>query len=92
MEMWSNPMVKRTLTKYLQNRLEFELRLQQYTELCRARKLLEAKKHAEKFLIPYNDSHEKRILQAAALLAYPENNATKQYEVLYVFQTYYQMN
>ena len=67
-------MENRTALKKLgQNNLEFELRLQQFIELTRARPppgLLDASLHARKFLFPYQTTHGPDICKAGALLAY----------------------
>jgi macrophage erythroblast attacher len=57
--------------------LEFELRLQQYIELIRAKthpKLLEAIAHAKKYLIPFRATHPHEVQQACGLLAIPPNS------------------
>lgn len=57
-----------------QNNLEFELRLQQYIELIRSAKLLEAMQHARKYLVPYQATHTEEIRKASALLAFSPGN------------------
>ncbi|KAG8532083.1 uncharacterized protein KY384_003720 [Bacidia gigantensis] len=53
------------------NKLEFELRLQQYIELCRQRKLVEAQQHGKKHFPPHLESQSQKIYFAAGLLAFP---------------------
>ena len=53
----------------VQSRLEFELRLQQYNELCRQRKVVEAREHARKHFPLYIETQKEKILLAAGLLA-----------------------
>lgn len=65
-----------------QSKLEFTLRFQQYIELIRTQdeqKLLDARAHAKKFMLPFNDTYGREVLQAAGLLAVPPG--TSVYEV-----------
>lgn len=65
----------------MQNRLEFELRLQQYTELWKNSKPKEAMEHARKYLAPQWEHHGKKIQEAAGLLAIPTNTKAERYKV-----------
>lgn len=65
----------------LQNPLEFELRLQEFIELARARKLMDAIAYQKKHLIQWQESHSAQIKQAAALLAYTPKSAFGPYKV-----------
>ncbi|KAI5818800.1 CTLH/CRA C-terminal to lish motif domain-containing protein [Pyronema omphalodes] len=49
--------------------LEFELRLQDFVDLMRNQKLVEAMNYAKKFLAPHKATHFNAIRQAAGLLA-----------------------
>lgn len=67
-----------------QNKLEFEVRLQQYIELVRSgqpEKLLEATRHARKYLSPFKDSESKSIHRAAGLLAFSSSTTAEPYRV-----------
>ncbi|MCJ1472874.1 GID complex subunit containing RING finger motif [Lambiella insularis] len=72
------PMMKKT-----SNNLEFQLRLQQYIELRRDGKLLEASHHAQKYIAPHTDTHSTEILIAAALLAFPPETQAEPYRSMY---------
>lgn len=63
----------------IQSNLEFQLRLQQYIELCRNRQLLEAMQYAQKFLASHVELWA--VVQAAGLLAYPPETQTEPYKV-----------
>ncbi|EJC98292.1 uncharacterized protein FOMMEDRAFT_129613 [Fomitiporia mediterranea MF3/22] len=65
------------------NTLEFELRLQEFIELARADKSIEAIAYSKKHLVPWQDTHLKQIRQAATLLAFPERLAFGAYKRLY---------
>ncbi|KAF3925767.1 hypothetical protein ABW20_dc0100890 [Dactylellina cionopaga] len=57
--------------KKIKSTLEFELRLQQYIELVRARKLGEAVLYARKHLSGNFDSHKDDFHRASCMLAFP---------------------
>ena len=61
--------------------LEFELRLQQYIELRREGKLVEARVHAQKFLRPHIEAYPELVYQATGLLAYPPSTFAEPYRV-----------
>lgn len=63
------------------NNLEFELRLQEYIELARARKTVEAIAYAKKYLISWQETHLRQIRQVSALLAFPPTSAVGPYRV-----------
>ncbi|KIP04735.1 hypothetical protein PHLGIDRAFT_109198 [Phlebiopsis gigantea 11061_1 CR5-6] len=67
----------------VKNPLEFELRLQEFIELARDRKLLDAINYQKKHLIQWQDSHAAQIQQASALLAYTPSSAFGPYKRLY---------
>ena len=64
-----------------QNRLEFELRLQQYIELRRNGQLVEARQHAQKYLTPQAGVYLEEVNRAAGLLAYPPDTHVREYRV-----------
>ncbi|TEB34170.1 macrophage erythroblast attacher isoform 1 [Coprinellus micaceus] len=63
--------------------LEFELRLQEYIELCRARRLKEAISYSQKYLSPWAETQLPQIYKASGLLGFPETTACRQYKRLY---------
>lgn len=65
----------------LQNRLEFELRLQQYIELRRNGQLVEARQHAQKYLTQHAGTYLEEVNRAAGLLAYPPDTLVREYRV-----------
>lgn len=64
-----------------QNPLEFELRLQEFIELARARSLMDAITYQKKHLIQWQETHSTQINQASALLAYTPATAFGPYKV-----------
>lgn len=65
----------------LQNRLEFELRLQQYIELRRNGQLVEARQHALRYLTHHPGISLEEVNRAAGLLAYPPDTQVREYRV-----------
>ncbi|MCJ1248278.1 GID complex subunit containing RING finger motif [Trapelia coarctata] len=65
------------------NSLEFQLRLQQYIELRRQGKLLEARQHAQKYIAPHTDTHSAEIYTAASMLAFPPDTQAEPYKSMY---------
>jgi hypothetical protein len=65
----------------LQNTLEFDLRLQEYIELSRARKTMDAIAYSKKHLISWQDTHLAQIQQASTLLAFPPTTTCGPYKV-----------
>lgn len=64
-----------------QNRLEFELRLQQYIELLRIGQLVEARQHAQRYLSQHANTYLEEVKRAAGLLAYPPDTQVREYRV-----------
>ena len=64
-------------------KLEFELRLQQYIELVRANKIVEAKEHAAAHVSPHYDSRAEGVLHAAGLLAQSPDTDAEPYRSLF---------
>jgi macrophage erythroblast attacher len=64
-----------------QSTLEFELRLQEYIELSRARKTQEAIAYVKKHLISWQETHLSQIRTATALLAFLPNTTCGPYKV-----------
>ncbi|KAJ3519087.1 hypothetical protein NMY22_g13357 [Coprinellus aureogranulatus] len=63
--------------------LEFELRLQEYIELCRARRLTEAIAYSQKYLAPWADTQLQQIYKASGLLGFSETTTCRQYKRMY---------
>ncbi|KAG9299599.1 hypothetical protein G9A89_020770 [Geosiphon pyriformis] len=63
--------------------LEFNLRLQEYIELARARRTSEAITYSRKHLTQWPETHFKDIQQALALLAFSPNTTCPPYKKLY---------
>lgn len=68
---------------YKSTTLEFELRLQQFIELVRANKIIEAREHAATHLSPQADSRPDPVLQAAGLLAQSADTVAEPYKSLF---------
>jgi macrophage erythroblast attacher len=67
----------------IKNPLEFDLRLQEYIELCRASKKQEAIQYMQKHLISWQETHLAQIQQASGLLAFPAGTTCRPYMRLY---------
>ncbi|OCH85764.1 hypothetical protein OBBRIDRAFT_797832 [Obba rivulosa] len=67
----------------IKNTLEFDLRLQEYIELARAGKRLEAIAYSKKHLISWHSTHQQQIRQAAGLLCFPSTTTCGPYKRLY---------
>src|SRR5437764_15369753 len=66
---------------FAQSTFEFNLRLQEYIELVRARKTSEAIAYSRKYLTTWPAAHLKEIYQAMALLAFPSSTQCMPYKV-----------
>ena len=68
--------------------MEFNLRLQEYIELVRARKLADAILYARKHLTPWSETHLKEIQRAMGLMAFTPDSTCENYRVgsAFVFQ------
>jgi len=67
----------------MKSTFEFNLRLQEYIELVRARKTSEAIAYSRKYLPAWPAAHLKEIYQAMALLAFPSSTQCMPYKKLY---------
>ncbi|KAF8591289.1 hypothetical protein K439DRAFT_1650826 [Ramaria rubella] len=67
----------------IKSTLEFDLRLQEYIELSRARKKEDAIAYCQKHLTTWYESHESQIKQALALLVFPPSTSCSPYKRLY---------
>ncbi|KAK7462882.1 GID complex subunit containing RING finger motif [Stygiomarasmius scandens] len=65
------------------NTLEFDLRLQEYIELCRAEKKQEAIAYMKKHIVPWHTTHLPQIKQASNLLAFSPRTNCSPYKRLY---------
>ena len=61
--------------------MEFDLRFQEFIELARERRLLDAIAYQRKYLVQWQDTHMPQIHQASALLAFPPYTTCGQYKV-----------
>lgn len=66
---------------HVQSTLEFNLRLQEYIELARAGKGMEAIAYAQKYLSPWQPTEFKRIQQAMTLLVFSSDTECQPYKV-----------
>ncbi|CDS03970.1 hypothetical protein LRAMOSA06925 [Lichtheimia ramosa] len=73
----------RSSLKKQDSTLEFNLRLQEYIELARAGKGMEAIAYAQKYLSPWQPTEFKRIQQAMALLVFSSDTECQPYKDLY---------
>lgn len=64
-----------------QSTLEFDLRLQEYIELSRARLREDAISYMRKHLVPWQDTHMVQIRQASGLLAFSSDTLCNPYKV-----------
>ncbi|THH21131.1 hypothetical protein EW146_g331 [Bondarzewia mesenterica] len=78
---WCNE--NKNALRKLKSTLEFDLRLQEYIELNRARKTQEAIAYFKKHLTSWQETHMAQIQQASALLAYPPTTTCGPYKRLY---------
>ncbi|KAF7729140.1 GID complex subunit containing RING finger motif [Apophysomyces ossiformis] len=69
--------------KKLKSTLEFNLRLQEYIELARESKGMEAIAYAKKYLVPWEETEQKKIMQAMGMLPFPSNTLCQPYKDLY---------
>ena len=65
----------------MQSTLEFDLRMQEYIELARQRKHIEAIAYSKKYLTPWQETHLLHIRQVSALLAYGPDTKAEKYRV-----------
>ncbi|MCJ1310170.1 GID complex subunit containing RING finger motif [Agyrium rufum] len=73
----------KALMKKTSSNLEFELRLQQYIELRREGKVLEARTHAQKHIASHTDTHLEDIYHTAGLLIFPPDTQIEPYKSMY---------
>ncbi|ELU07028.1 hypothetical protein CAPTEDRAFT_123183 [Capitella teleta] len=66
----------------MQSTLEFNLREQEFIELVRANRRLDAVKHARKYFVDLNDNQLCGVQKAMGLLAYPVNTEVPAYKEL----------
>jgi macrophage erythroblast attacher len=69
--------------KKIESTLEFRLRLQEFIELARAGRRMDAIAHAKKYLAASAGTHMGEIQRAMALLAFPADTACGPYRALY---------
>jgi macrophage erythroblast attacher len=66
----------------LKSNMEFNLRIQEFVELIRTDRRMDAVKHARKHFPSFEDEHLATIQQAMALLAFPVNTEIGPYKAL----------
>ncbi|ORZ23401.1 CTLH/CRA C-terminal to lish motif domain-domain-containing protein [Absidia repens] len=69
--------------KKMRSTLEFNLRLQEHIELVRSGCGLEAVAYAKKYLVPWQATESKRIMEAMGLLAYKKDTLCEPFKSLY---------
>ncbi|KAI8855173.1 CTLH/CRA C-terminal to lish motif domain-containing protein [Chytridium lagenaria] len=69
--------------KKIKSKLEFNLRLQEYIEFVRERRLKDAITYLRKWLTPFNDVYMKEIQLASALLAFNVQTECDRYKMLF---------
>lgn len=69
--------------KKMQSTLEFELRFQEFIELARNRRFIEALNYSSKQLLPWKQTHMSMIAQGVTLLAFDSNTTCPPYAKLY---------
>ncbi|PPQ75590.1 hypothetical protein CVT24_010896 [Panaeolus cyanescens] len=73
----------KTALRKVKSTLEFDLRMQEYIELLRARKTMEALAYSRKHLLSWTDTHAGQIRQLSGLLAFTPDTAFGTYKRLY---------
>ncbi|GJE85210.1 CTLH/CRA C-terminal to LisH motif domain-containing protein [Phanerochaete sordida] len=73
----------KTALRKAKNPLEFELRLQEFIELARDRKLMDAIVYQKKHLVQWQETHSAQIQHASGLLAYAPGTTCSPYKRLY---------
>lgn len=61
--------------------MEFELRFQEFIELARSRRFIEALNYSSKQLLPWKQTHMSVIAQGVTLLAFDSNTTCPPYAV-----------
>ncbi|KAJ3220280.1 DNA-directed DNA polymerase gamma mip1 [Dinochytrium kinnereticum] len=80
-----------TNTSGIESKLEFNLRLQEYIEFVRERKLKDAITYLRKWLTPFNDIYMKEIQLASALLAFNVQTECDRYKMLFDVERWNQL-
>ncbi|RKP21624.1 hypothetical protein ROZALSC1DRAFT_26974 [Rozella allomycis CSF55] len=84
---WTSTLLERLINKtYLKKTksdIEFQLRFQEYVELCSQRKISDAISYCKKYLIPWRETHLEAIQRAAALIAFSPSTSCSVYKKLY---------
>lgn len=73
---------------FLQSTLEFDLRMQEYIELCRTGQRMQAIAYSNKYLVPWQETHMAQIQQLSGLLAFPSDTTCGPYRVSQVYPIY----
>ncbi|TPX32337.1 hypothetical protein SmJEL517_g04540 [Synchytrium microbalum] len=75
----------------MKSTLEFNLRLQEYIELVRIRKLADAILYARKHLTPWAETHLKEIQQAMGLMAFTPDTTCENYRAMFDMDRWHQL-
>ncbi|XP_056633010.1 E3 ubiquitin-protein transferase MAEA [Diorhabda carinulata] len=67
----------------LKSNMEFNVRVQEFVELIRCDRRMDAVKHARKYFPGFEDEHLTTIKQVMALLAFPVNTEIEPYKALF---------
>ncbi|KAF5310514.1 hypothetical protein D9619_008011 [Psilocybe cf. subviscida] len=67
----------------IKSTLEFDLRMQEYIELSRARKMSDALAYSQKHLVAWQETHLQQIQQLSGLLAFRSDTTCGPYKRLY---------
>lgn len=70
---------------FFQSKFEFKLRLQEFIELVRANKMMDAIHYARKYLSTWGLTNMKELQQAMATLAFKSNTDCPGYKVLLLY-------
>lgn len=73
----------RSKLRKVKSDLEFKLRLQEFIEMIRCDKMMEAIKHSRKYFPSFEEEHLSSIQQGMALLAFSANTEIECYRVLF---------
>lgn len=69
--------------KKAKSKFEFKLRLQEFIELVRGERMMEAITYARKYLSPWGSTNMKELQQAMATLAFKSNTDCAEYKILF---------
>lgn len=79
---WYRAVLMTITWAFFQSKFEFKLRLQEFIELVRANKMMDAIHYARKYLSTWGLTNMKELQQAMATLAFKSNTDCPGYKVL----------